>query len=136
MRRQNRLDEEAAKERLLSLTHQLNFESERGALIVVEGARDEMALRRLGFEGEVYKLCYTRRSMSGLMAKAEVHSKVILLLDYDLKGRALMKKVSSMLQDKGLNVDTTFRREIRAATGGLASHLEDLKRFASKEGVV
>jgi hypothetical protein len=36
-----------------------------------------------------------------------------------------------MLQNRGMNVDTSFRREIRAMTNGLANHVEDLKRFSS-----
>jgi 5S rRNA maturation endonuclease (ribonuclease M5) len=65
------------------------------------------------------------------MSEAESHHKVILLLDYDLKGRNLTRKVASMLQNKGIRVDTSFRREIRAMTNGLANHVEDLKRFTS-----
>jgi 5S rRNA maturation endonuclease (ribonuclease M5) len=65
------------------------------------------------------------------MAEAESHSKVILLLDYDLKGRNMTKKVASMLQKRGMNVDTSFRREIRTMTNGLVNHVEDLKRFSS-----
>jgi len=129
--RHNRLDEALAVDRLTSLIVQLNTEVDNGALLVVEGARDEKALARLGFKGKAFKLCYTRNSLSAVMSKAESHTKVILLLDYDLKGRVLTGKVASMLQNKGMNVDTSFRRKIRSITSGLANHVEDLKRFTS-----
>ncbi len=129
--RHNRLDEALAVERLTSLVAQLNAELEEGALVVVEGVRDERALQHLGFKGKAFKLCYTRNSLSAVMAEAEAHRKVILLLDYDMKGRVLTGKISSMLQNKGMNVDTSYRRGIRAITNGLASHVEDLKRFSA-----
>lgn len=129
--RHNRLDEALAVDRLTSLVSQLNSEVERGALVVVEGLRDERALQHLGFRTKAFKLCYTRNALSAVMSEAESHHKVILLLDYDLKGRNLTRKVASMLQNKGIRVDTSFRREIRAMTNGLANHVEDLKRFTS-----
>ncbi|MGA1975827.1 MAG: toprim domain-containing protein [Conexivisphaerales archaeon] len=127
--RHNRLDEVLALDRLTSLVSQLNAEADEMALVVVEGVRDERALQHLGFKGSAFKLCHTRNSLSAMMAEAESHRKVILLLDYDLKGRSLTKKIASMLQNKGMNVDTSFRREIRAMTNGRANHIEDLKRF-------
>jgi 5S rRNA maturation endonuclease (ribonuclease M5) len=129
--RHNRLDEALAVDRLTALVSQLNAELDEGALVVVEGVRDERALQHLGFKGRTFKLCHTRNSLSAVMAEAESHSKVILLLDYDMKGRNLTRKVASMLQNRGMNVDTSFRREIRAMTNGLANHVEDLKRFSS-----
>jgi 5S rRNA maturation endonuclease (ribonuclease M5) len=128
--RHNRLDEDRARERLVALVAEMNYECERGAMVVVEGVRDENALTSLGFKGLAFKLCYTKRSLSTLTSQAESHRRVILLLDYDLKGRALTKKVASLLQDKGIDVNMTFRREIRAITNGLANHIEDLKRFS------
>ncbi|HVP22863.1 MAG TPA: toprim domain-containing protein [Conexivisphaerales archaeon] len=129
--RHNRLDEVLASEKLASLVSQLNAELDQGALVVVEGTRDEKALQRLGLKGRAFKLCYTRNSLSAVLAEAESHRKVVLLLDYDLKGRNLTRKVASMLQKKGIRVDTSYRREIRAMTNGLAHHVEDLKRFTS-----
>ncbi len=129
--RHNRLDEVVAADRLASLVSQLNGEVDQGALIVVEGMRDERALQHLGLKTKPFKLCYTRNSLSAVMSEAESHRKVILLLDYDLKGRNLTGKVASMLQNKGIHVDISYRREIRAMTNGLAHHIEDLKRFTS-----
>jgi 5S rRNA maturation endonuclease (ribonuclease M5) len=129
--RHNRLDEALAVDRLSSLVSQLNGEVEDGALVVVEGVRDERALQRLGLKSRPFRLCCTRNSLSAVLSEAESHRKVILLLDYDLKGRKLTSKVASMLQNKGIRVDTSYRREIRAMTNGLAHHVEDLKRFTS-----
>jgi 5S rRNA maturation endonuclease (ribonuclease M5) len=129
--RHNRLDEALAVDRLVALVSQLNAELDEGAVVVVEGVRDERALRHLGLKGACFQLCHTRNSLSAVMVEAESHSKVILLLDHDLKGRNMTKKVASMLQKRGMSVDTSFRREIRAITNGRANHIEDLKRFSS-----
>jgi 5S rRNA maturation endonuclease (ribonuclease M5) len=129
--RHNRLDEATASDRLSALVSQLNGEVDEGALVVVEGIRDERALRHLGFKGKAFKLCNTRKSLSSVLSEAEAHRKVVLLFDYDQKGRVLTAKVASMLQNKGMNVDTSYRKSIRAVTGGLFGHVEDLKRFTS-----
>ncbi len=129
--RHNRLDEAITIDRLNALVSQLNGEVDMGALVVVEGVRDERALKRLGFKGEAFKLCSTRKSLSAVLSKAESHSKVVLLFDYDQKGRVLTAKVASMLQNKGMHVDTSYRKSIRAVTGGLFGHVEDLKRFTA-----
>jgi 5S rRNA maturation endonuclease (ribonuclease M5) len=129
--RHNRLDEAVAVDRLTALVSQLNGEVDDGALVVVEGIRDERALKHLGFKGEAFKLCNTRKSLSSVLSEAESHRKVVLLFDYDQKGRVLTAKVASMLQNKGMNVDTSYRHSIRSVTGGLFGHVEDLKRFTS-----
>ena len=127
--RHNRLDEEAVAEKLKSLMLSLNSEHENGALIVVEGTRDRRAIEQLGFHGRAFLLCHTKNNLSVLMVEAEHHKKVILLLDYDIEGRKMTGKVTSMLQDKGINVDLSFRRNIRTITCGHTEHIQDLSRF-------
>jgi 5S rRNA maturation endonuclease (ribonuclease M5) len=64
----------------------LNYESEIGSIIIVEGKRDHEALRSIGFNGELV-VYYNFRGISDFAHHlAARHRKIILLLDMDRKG--------------------------------------------------
>jgi 5S rRNA maturation endonuclease (ribonuclease M5) len=105
----------------------LNHESERGSLIVVEGKRDKAALRSLGFLGKIVTLCHNG-SINSLAETANSYKKTVLLLDLDNEGRALTKKAAKMLQGKTI-IDLAYRKEVGALTKGRIRHIEELIRF-------
>ncbi len=76
----------------------LNQESKGGAIVIVEGKKDAIALRRVGFKGEI--LIYN--NFKGIINFVDYVSrrgrKVILLLDRDRKGRALTSKILKKLE--------------------------------------
>jgi len=76
----------------------LNQESKGGAIVIVEGKKDENALRRVGFRGEI--LIYN--NFKGIINFVDYVSrrgrKVILLLDRDRKGRVLTSKILKKLE--------------------------------------
>ena len=112
---------------LSSFIEKLNQESKDGALVVVEGKRDASALSDIGFRGDMMMLCHNN-SVVALMEKARSYRKVILLLDFDQKGRSLTKKVATMLQRRS-SINLTFRRELAAASRGRIRYIEELSRF-------
>ena len=75
----------------------LNHECKAGAVVAVEGKKDEIALRDLGFQGEI--LVYN--NFKGITNFVDYVSrdgrKVILLLDRDKKGRTLTSKIFKKL---------------------------------------
>jgi len=76
--------------------------------IVVEGKKDERALRSLGIDAEYYhatsiptfELCEKIR---------EKHRDVILFIDADREGRKLCKKIKSYLVEMGVRVNDRYR---------------------------
>ncbi len=113
---------------LKTFMKKLMDEADSGALVVVEGVRDEEALRSLGFKGRVFLLCQGG-GVKRLLTVAAGFKKTIVLTDLDRKGRVLAGRIASALQAKNMQVDLYFRRELRCLMRGRVRAIEDLRRF-------
>lgn len=105
--------------------HSLN--SIPDGIIVVEGKRDEDALKELGFSGKICQF----HSFKGLIKFADSMPKyknLILLLDSDRKGRYLTKRIISQLQHR-MTVDLSYRKELTVITKGRIMNIEDLSMY-------
>lgn len=105
-----------------------SLNSQRHSIIVVEGKRDEDALKRLGFAGKICQF----HSFKGLIKFADSmprHKNLILLLDSDRKGRYLTKRILSQLQHR-MTVDLSYRKQLSAITRGKIRNVEDLSVYA------
>lgn len=105
--------------------HSLN--SIPDGIIVVEGKRDEDALKELGFSGKICQF----HSFKGLIKFADSMPKyknLILLLDSDRKGRYLTKRIISQLQHR-MTVDLSYRKELTVITKGRIRNIEDLSMY-------
>ena len=105
----------------------LNFDAENKSLVVVEGKRDKVALRSLGFRGKILMLCH-RGGMKNLVENTELYRKMVLLLDLDREGRALTGRAAKLLLGR-TRVDLSYRRELGAITKGRIRHIEELGKF-------
>ena len=97
-------------------------------IIVVEGKRDEDALKKLGY---TEKICQFH-SFKGLIKFADSMPKyknLVLLLDSDRKGRYLTKRIISQLQHR-MTVDLSYRKELTIITKGKVKNVEDLLKYA------
>lgn len=65
--------------------------------VIVEGKNDETALRKLGLAGEIITLHRGKGLYDFCEEIAETYPRVALLLDWDEKGEALFRTVSSHL---------------------------------------
>lgn len=116
--------------RLKNIVHDLNQEVENGALLVVEGKKDTMALRGFGFTGDCFEI--SQGGFPQFLHLAESRRKVILLLDYDRKGRYMFARALKLMNGKGIASDSRFRDALRAVTGGELRHVEDLDKYATE----
>jgi 5S rRNA maturation endonuclease (ribonuclease M5) len=108
-----------------------SLNSKHNGIVVVEGKRDEAALKRLGFAGKICQF----HSFKGLIKFADSmpqYKNLILLLDSDKKGRYLTKRIMSQLQHR-MSIDLTFRKKLTIATRGRIRNVEDLSVYLSKE---
>jgi len=112
-------------QRLQKFVNMLNEESSNGAVVVVEGKRDVNALASIGFKGNVVTL-NNFRGINSLVDSLERENKVILMLDMDRKGKYLTRKILTLLQYKGKNVDMFYKKMLAAITKGKVRHTEDL----------
>jgi 5S rRNA maturation endonuclease (ribonuclease M5) len=106
--------------------HSLN--STHNSIVVVEGKRDEAALKKLGFSGKIYQF----HSFKGLVKFTDSMPKyknLILLLDSDRKGRYLTKRIISQLQHR-MTVDLSYRKDLTIITKGRIKNIEDLSMYA------
>ncbi len=99
--------------------------------IIVEGAKDIRALRRLNMPGELIKV-NTGESLANFCDLiAEQYTNVILLLDWDRKGGFLCGNILKNLEGR-VHCNTLFRERIARTAiikkvEGLPSYLHTLK---------
>lgn len=96
---------ERLKEFLSSL-----YEINKRIPIIVEGRRDVLALRRLGFIGEIITVHAGKGLYEFCQDISEMFNRVILLIDWDEKGDILYKKLADNL--KGLWEEFSSLREM------------------------
>ena len=99
----------------------------RHGIVVVEGKRDEDALKKLGYAGKICQF----HSFKGLIKFADSMPKyknLVLLLDSDRKGRYLTKRIISQLQHR-MTIDLSYRKELTAITKGRVKNVEDLSLY-------
>ncbi|MGD0477730.1 MAG: hypothetical protein ABSB29_06150 [Nitrososphaerales archaeon] len=105
----------------------LNQLSEEGWSILVEGQRDEKALRKLGFRGLLVSISFVRRRG---MRVFEDSRKVVILTDLDREGAVLASRYLKALSHEGLRTSLAERRRLKHASRGVFLHIENLSRFA------
>nr|AIF04979.1 Small primase-like Toprim domain-containing protein [uncultured marine group II/III euryarchaeote KM3_178_D06] len=116
-----------------------------GCPILVEGKRDVIALRKLGFTGKIekvnrgwnmprlvaylYEKYGTRNPIDGREA-------IILLMDWDRTGGRIQRDLTNRLESLDVKVDCSTRKEIARClkpegrtVEGLAAHASELKVF-------
>jgi|YelNatPaOPRAMG01_1025707.scaffolds.fasta_scaffold04360_9 5S rRNA maturation endonuclease (ribonuclease M5) len=126
-KRENILKLEKLRELILSL----NNEVENGALVVVEGPKDAIALKEMGLLGEPYLYSHNSDHIE-LFKLAFKSSKVIILVDNDREGRHICKKLVTELGSKGIKYDIWYRKQFYKIGKGMISHLEELSSLIRK----
>ncbi len=104
----------------------LNLLSDEGWSVLVEGRRDERALRKLGFRGQVVLISSLGRT--GVEAFGD-SKKVVILTDLDREGAVLASRHLKSLKHEGLRVSLAERRRLKHASRGIFLHVENLSRF-------
>lgn len=98
------------------------------AVVVVEGKRDARALRSLGFNGMLMQF----HSYGGYVRFADIvakYSRVVILFDYDKKGRYMTYRLVKLLQRR-TKPDLTYRRRLARITQGRIRFVEQLITYA------
>jgi len=98
-------------ERLLEVMEELS-ETNLQTPVVVEGKRDEAALRELGLTCDIITYNTGKSAHDFCEAIANEHSSVVLLMDWDSAGQRLQEKLSHELQGHWEEHES-FRRLLR-----------------------
>ena len=106
-----------------------SLNSKKNSIVVVEGKRDEEALKKLGFSGRICQF-HSFKGLSKFVDSMPRYNSLILLLDSDRKGSYLTKRIISQLQHQ-MRIDLSFRRKLVAITKGKVRHIENLTLYAN-----
>ncbi len=126
-KREGQILDEIAK-----IVPKIRREAERGAILVVEGRRDEETLRRMGINGRVIRFCEVgRRSFTDLMEKSR-GEKLIVLTDFDEEGEEMLRLIERDTSNNGVKADTRMRKRLFEAARNYASTVEGLGKIAEE----
>ncbi len=124
-------------EKISQLLEQLAIETTKDVLLVVEGQNDIEALKELNVDGNIISVKTGGKSFLDVLMEVEEQniSEVILLLDFDRRGREWAKRLKQNLEEKRIKVNISFWNRLRALVGrdtkdveGLPACLETLKK--------
>lgn len=112
---------------LREFVNQINNESTKDSLILVEGKRDLEALSYLGCSGNI-QVYNSYKNIVDLADNFRVkYKKLILLLDLDDTGKIMTRKISYLLNQR--YIDNYYRKKIIKITQGKIRTIEELKSF-------
>lgn len=115
--------------KLLSIMEELQNCAKQGIPILIEGKKDEEALRKLGINGNFMKVSGSPLKLFEIAEiAAKSSSKIIILTDFDKKGNELAKKLSEDIQRLGSHADLEIRRKIMGITRRYIKDIESLSR--------
>ncbi len=112
---------------LKNFIFQLN--SMKDSVIVVEGKRDSIALKKLGYSGKVLEF-HRFGGMVNFTDSVAKYKNLILLFDRDKKGRRLTGKTIKLLQRR-TKLDLSYKRKLREITKGKIMFIEQLVCYES-----
>ena len=110
---------------LRNFVHHLN--SMEDSVIIVEGKRDRLALKKIGITREIIEF-HRFGGMINFVDEVAKHQKLIILFDGDRKGRYLTGKTIQLLQRR-TKVDLTFKKKLTKITKGKIRFIEQLVCF-------
>ncbi|WP_410507783.1 toprim domain-containing protein [Methanosarcina hadiensis] len=118
-------------ERIEELLLELSEHSEKGAVIIVEGKRDILSMKRLGIKGS-FELA-TRHSLFNFSERiANLGCEVIILTDWDRRGDMLAAKLSEYFENFGIKPELQIRNKLKLITQKEIKDIESLYTYVSK----
>lgn len=119
------------KEKILEFLDSLLEESRKGSLIIVEGSKDVKVLRKLGIDGSIIT-CKTRgNSFFDVISKINKikPNQVILLLDFDKRGKASTKFFQQELEHNKIKYNLKYWHDLFAIVGKEIQYIESLDAY-------
>lgn len=115
--------------KLREFIESLNNECKAGAIVIVEGRKDEIALREIGFNGEILVYNNFKGIINFVDHLSRKGRKVILLLDRDRKGRSLTSKILKKLDILCPHDSLNYKKKFVKITHGKIMCIENLSNF-------
>jgi len=128
------------EERILQVLEELAQKSAVGVPILVEGKKDAETLETLAIKGKIILAKSSGKSLFDLISEVEKCNtrEVIILLDFDRRGKELTKLLKQNLEKIKVKPNTLFWKKLMKLVGhevkdieGLTSYLKTLKKKAN-----
>lgn len=123
------------QEDITQVLKELVEESAKGTPVLVEGKKDAEALRSLGVEGPIITVKTGGQSFLDVVLRLENSKtpKIILLLDFDRRGKQGTNRLRQYIERAGIEVNLNYWRTLLKLVGkdvqcveGLVTYLENL----------
>ena len=124
----------SSQERLESFNRIWDSLKEINAPVIVEGKRDTVALRKLGYSGNLIELNDGKSVLSTvekLVREYDRGSNFIILMDWDRTGEKLAKQLKDYGEACDLSPNLRVRRELFALCSKDISSVEELPSFVN-----
>lgn len=118
-------------EALEDLIASLKEASAEGAVIIVEGRRDESALRSLGINGPVMTASY-RSALDLAEDASRSYSQIIILTDWDEKGEEMALNIERHLRSVGSRADMDIRSRLKRLVRKEIKDVESLDFYVER----
>ena len=125
------------QEKILQILERLTQESAKGTPIIVEGKKDIETLKTLAVKGKIISAKTGGKSFLDVISEIEKSEarEVILLLDFDRRGKEWTKRLKQNLEKTKIKPNLTFWTKLSKLVGkdvkdieSLATYMETLKR--------
>lgn len=97
--------------------------------IIVEGGKDEKALREIGIYGEIIKLNKGKTIAIFCEEVAKLHKEVIILTDWDFKGGELSKMLKKGFKANCVKIEMKFRAKISSLCKKDIKDVQSLEKY-------
>ena len=111
------------------LIDEIRNQSEAGVPIIVEGRRDEAALRKLGIAGKVYGLKSRGESRHEFLDRLNGTKEAIVLADFDREGKELETWLYKELSLRGVKSDLKLWIRMRSLARTEVRSVEEIPTF-------
>ena len=120
-------------EKIQQTITKLSQEATKNKLIIVEGKKDSQALKELGVNGKILTLKTGGKSFIDTIQKIESTGipEVILLLDFDRRGKEATNKLKQHLEHQKIKVNLKFWVELKAFLNRDIQCIEGLPTYMS-----
>lgn len=120
-------------EELEKTLDEIKARSANGVAIVVEGKKDECALRELGIEGPVHQVPSGGKTPLNSLEELSSYEKVIILTDFDRTGEDLAVFCRRHLERLDTRVLFWLRNKLRKYVRKAVKDIEGMSRFIRTE---
>lgn len=103
--------------------------SARDSKVVVEGKHDSAALKNLGYVEEPLEF-HSFGGVTKFVDSASRHKNLIVLLDFDRKGKYLTRRIVTQLERR-TRIDLSYKKQLAKITKGKIRYIEELSHYES-----